>query len=215
MRLLVGLGNPGTKYERTRHNVGFRIAREAAEKLGIALDQNRWHALLGTGRVKGEQIAVMLPQTYMNASGESVGHAVRFWKVEPGALVVAHDELDLELGRIQVKLGGGDGGHNGLKSLREHLGPDFLRVRFGIGRPPQGWDPADFVLAKFLPEEESTVEQLVPVGSEASVTALVEGAAVAMNRFNRRPKDSAGQSAELKQDEVNLAGGTSSGKPKR
>ena len=107
MRLLVGLGNPGTKYERTRHNVGFRIAREAAEKLGIALDQNRWHALLGTGRVKGEQIAVMLPQTYMNASGESVGHAVRFWKVEPGALVVAHDELDLELGRIQVKLGGG------------------------------------------------------------------------------------------------------------
>ena len=214
MRLLVGLGNPGTKYERTRHNVGFRIARQAAETLGIALDQNRWHAVLGTGRIKGEQIAVMLPQTYMNASGESVGHAVRFWKVEPAALVVAHDELDLELGRIQVKLGGGDGGHNGLKSLRQHLGPDFLRVRFGIGRPPPGWDPADFVLARFLPEDDAAVDELVPLAAQASVTALVEGAAVAMNRFNRRPKEAPAQSAELPQDQVNLAEGTSSGKPK-
>jgi peptidyl-tRNA hydrolase, PTH1 family len=214
VRLLVGLGNPGTKYERTRHNVGFRIARQAAERLGIALEQNRWHAVLGTGRVKGEQIAVMLPQTYMNASGESVGHAVRFWKVEPDALVVAHDELDLDLGRLQVKVGGGDGGHNGLKSLRQHLGPDFLRVRFGIGRPPPGWDPADFVLAKFWPEEEPAVEQLVPTAAEASVTALVEGAAVAMNRFNRRPKEAAGSSATA-EGEVDLAGGSSSGKPKR
>jgi len=214
VRLLVGLGNPGTKYERTRHNVGFRIARQAAETLGIALDQNRWHAVLGTGRIKGEQIAVMLPQTYMNASGESVGHAVRFWKVEPAALVVAHDELDLELGRIQVKLGGGDGGHNGLKSLRQHLGPDFLRVRFGIGRPPPGWDPADFVLARFLPEDDAAVDELVPLAAQASVTALVEGAAVAMNRFNRRPKEAPAQSAELPQDQVNLAEGTSSGKPK-
>ena len=214
MRLLVGLGNPGTKYERTRHNVGFRIARQAAETLGIALDQNRWHAVLGTGRIKGEQIAVMLPQTYMNASGESVGHAVRFWKVEPAALVVAHDELDLELGRIQVKLGGGDGGHNGLKSLRQHLGPDFLRVRFGVGRPPPGWDPADFVLARFLPEDDAAVDELVPLAAQASVTTLVEGAAVAMNRFNRRPKEAPAQSAELPQDQVNLAEGTSSGKPK-
>jgi peptidyl-tRNA hydrolase, PTH1 family len=214
VRLLVGLGNPGTKYERTRHNVGFRIARHAAEKLGIALDQTRWHAELGTGRVRGEQIAVMLPQTYMNASGESVGHAVRFWKVEPGGLVVAHDELDLEFGRIQVKVGGGDGGHNGLKSLREHLGPDFVRVRFGIGRPLQGWDPADFVLAKFLPEEESAVDTLVPAAAEAAVTALLEGAGVAMNRFNRRPTEAAAQATE-ERDEVDLAGGASSGRPKR
>jgi PTH1 family peptidyl-tRNA hydrolase len=210
----VGLGNPGTKYERTRHNVGFRAARHAADQLGVALDQTRWHAVLGTGRVRGEQVAVMLPQTYMNASGESVGHAVRFWKVEPGGLVVVHDELDLELGRIQVKMGGGDGGHNGLKSLRQHLGPDFLRVRFGIGRPPQGWDPADFVLARFLPEEEATVDALVPSAAEAAVTALLEGAAVAMNRFNRRSKEAAAERTQ-EQDEVDLAGGASSGKPKR
>jgi peptidyl-tRNA hydrolase, PTH1 family len=214
VRLLVGLGNPGTKYERTRHNVGFRIARHAADELGMALDQTRWHAVLGTGRVRGEQIAVMLPQTYMNASGESVGHAVRFWKVEPGGLVVVHDELDLELGRIQVKMGGGDGGHNGLKSLRQHLGPDFLRVRFGIGRPPQEWDSADFVLANFLPEEEAKVDALVPSAAEAAVTALLEGAAVAMNRFNRWPKETAAERTE-EQDEVTLAGGTSPGKPKR
>ena len=103
--------------------------------------------------------------------------------------MVAHDELDLEFGRIQVKVGGGDGGHNGLKSLRQHLGPDFVRVRFGVGRPPQGWDPADFVLAKFSPEEEAALGELVPAAAEAAVEALLQGAAAAMNRFNRRPKD--------------------------
>jgi peptidyl-tRNA hydrolase, PTH1 family len=144
---------------------------------------------LGRGRGRGEPIGVLLPQTYMNLSGESVAHAARFWKVGLEQIVVAHDELDLDFGRIQVKVGGGDGGHNGLKSLRQHLGADFVRVRFGIGRPPQGWDPADFVLAKFTPEEDAAVDELVPAAAEAAVAALLEGAAVAMNRFNRRPKD--------------------------
>ena len=214
MRLLVGLGNPGAKYERTRHNLGFRVAQLAAEKLGMALDQTRWNAVLGTGRVRGEQIAIMLPQTFMNVSGESVGHAARFWKVDPGELVVAHDDLDLTLARIQVKVGGGDGGHNGLKSLRQHLGPDFVRVRFGIGRPPQGWDPADFVLARFAEEEEKIVEELLPVAAEAAAMALLEGTAAAMNRFNRRPKEAGGENDEA-QENVDLAGGGTSGKPKR
>jgi len=214
VRLLVGLGNPGAKYERTRHNLGFRVAQLAAEKLGMALDQTRWNAVLGTGRVRGEQIAIMLPQTFMNVSGESVGHAARFWKVDPGELVVAHDDLDLTLARIQVKVGGGDGGHNGLKSLRQHLGPDFVRVRFGIGRPPQGWDPADFVLARFAEEEEKIVEELLPVAAEAAAIALLEGTAAAMNRFNRRPKEAGGEKDEA-QENVDLAGGGTSGKPKR
>jgi peptidyl-tRNA hydrolase, PTH1 family len=214
VRLLVGLGNPGSKFERTRHNVGFRIARLAAEKIGVALDQTRWNAVLGMGRARGEHVAVVLPQTFMNVSGESVGHAARFWKIEPGHLVVAHDELDLDLGRIQVKVGGGDGGHNGLKSLRQHLGPDFVRVRFGIGRPPHGWDPADFVLARFAAEEEAVVEERVPVAAEAAVAALLEGTAAAMNRFNRRPRESAGEKGEAK-EKVDLAGGETSGKPKR
>ena len=195
MRLLVGLGNPGAKYERTRHNLGFRVAQLAAEKLGMALDQTRWNAVLGTGRVRGEQIAIVLPQTFMNVSGESVGHAARFWKVDPGELVVAHDDLDLTLARIQVKVGGGDGGHNGLKSLRQHLGPDF-------------------VLARFAEEEEKVVEELLPVAAEAAAVALLEGTAAAMNRFNRRPKEAGGEKDEA-QENVDLAGGGTSGKPKR
>jgi len=214
VRILVGLGNPGAKYERTRHNLGFRIARLAAEKLGVALDQTRWNAVLGTGRTRGEQIAIVLPQTFMNLSGESVGHAARFWKADLGQLVVAHDDLDLELGRVQVKVGGGDGGHNGLKSLRQHLGADFVRVRSGIGRPPQGWDPADFVLARFAEEEEKVAEEMVPIAADAAVTALLDGAAAAMNRFNRRPKEAGGKKGEVEQA-VDLAGGGTSGKPKR
>jgi len=214
VRILVGLGNPGAKYERTRHNLGFRIARLAAEKLGVALDQTRWNAVLGTGRAKGEQIAIVLPQTFMNLSGESVGHAARFWKADLGQLVVAHDDLDLDLGRVQVKVGGGDGGHNGLKSLRQHLGADFVRVRSGIGRPPQGWDPADFVLARFAEEEEKVAEEMVPIAADAAVTALLDGAAAAMNRFNRRPKEAGGKKGEVEQA-VDLAGGGTSGKPKR
>ena len=214
MRLLVGLGNPGAKYVRTRHNVGFRVADDAARKLAVPLDQTRWNALLGQGRAGGGPVGVMLPQTYMNASGESVGHAVRLWKVEPGSLVVVHDDMDLEFGRIQVKVGGGDGGHNGLKSLRQHLGPDFVRVRAGIGRPPQGWDPADFVLARFGEEEEKVAEEMVPIAAEAAVAALLEGAKAAMNRFNRRPKEAGGEKGEAVQA-VDLAGGAASGKPKR
>ncbi len=187
MRLLVGLGNPGAKYERTRHNVGFRVAEEAARKLSVPLDETRWNAVVG----KNRDLAVMLPQTYMNASGESVGHAARFWKVIPTELVVVHDDMDLEFGRIQVKVGGGDGGHNGLKSLRQHLGtPDYVRVRFGVGRPPPQWEGADWVLAKFAAEEESQLQELVPQAADAAVAALLEGPVLAMNRHNRRKETS-------------------------
>ncbi|MFL5309474.1 MAG: aminoacyl-tRNA hydrolase, partial [Myxococcales bacterium] len=144
----------------------------------------------------------------------SVGHAARFWKIDPGDVVVAHDDLDLTLSRVQVKVGGGDGGHNGLKSLRQHLGPDFVRVRFGIGRPPQGWDPADFVLARFAEEEEKVIGEVLPVAADAAAMALLEGTAAAMNRFNRRPK-AAGGEKEVVQENVDLAGVKTSGKPKR
>jgi PTH1 family peptidyl-tRNA hydrolase len=197
VRLLVGLGNPGAKYQRTRHNIGFRVAEEAAGKLGAALDQTRWNAVLGQGRAGGGPVAVLLPQTYMNASGESVGHAARFWKVGMQELVVAHDDMDLEFGRIQVKIGGGDGGHNGLRSLREHLEtPEFVRVRFGVGRPPPQWEGADWVLAKFSSEEEEMLQELIPQAAEAAVAALLEGPLLAMNRYNRRPRQA---ESEVKQ----------------
>jgi len=133
VRLLVGLGNPGPKYERTRHNIGFRVAEDAARKLGVALaTDSRWNALVG----KAKDTVVLLPQEYMNLSGESVGQAARFWKVPVNEIVVVHDEIDLEFGRIQVKQGGGDAGHNGLRSIRQHLGAgETVRVRFGSEDP--------------------------------------------------------------------------------
>jgi peptidyl-tRNA hydrolase, PTH1 family len=199
VRLLVGLGNPGQKYERNRHNVGFRVAEDAARKLGVALDMTRWNAVLGQGRASGDAVSVLLPQTYMNESGEPVGHAARFWKVEPGALVVVHDDMDLEFGRVQVKLGGGDGGHNGLKSLRQHLGTaDYARVRFGVGRPPLQWEGADWVLSNFSSAEEEQLKELIPQAAEAAVAALLEGPLLAMNRFNRRNAGSGLSSAEAK-----------------
>jgi PTH1 family peptidyl-tRNA hydrolase len=194
VRLLVGLGNPGPKYERTRHNVGFRIATLAAEKMAVALDETRWNAILGEGRAGGGPVAVLLPQTYMNASGEPVVRAARFWRVLPTELIVANDDMDLEFGRVQVKVGGGDGGHNGLRSLNQHLGtPDFVRVRFGVGRPPPLWEGADWVLSKFSDAEERELSELVPQAADAAVAALLDGPLLAMNKFNRRPKQQAAQ----------------------
>ena len=179
MLLLVGLGNPGSKYERTRHNVGFRAAVEAARACGASLDQERWGARYGVGRLGGEPVAILLPQTFMNGSGEAVGPAVRFWKVEAASVAVVHDELDFELGRLGVKVGGGDGGHNGLRSLREHLGSgEFIRVRVGIDRTRPGWDPADWVLSKFVPAEEEALQGprgLVDLAAQAACMALTEG----------------------------------------
>lgn len=186
MRLLVGLGNPGPRYERTRHNIGFRVAEDAARKLGATLSmESRWNALAG----KARDVAVLLPQGFMNLSGESVGAAARFWKVPAGDIVVVHDEIDLEFGRIQVKQGGGDAGHNGLRSIRQHLGTgDTVRLRFGVGRPPPQWEGADWVLARFSSEEEQALGELIPQAAEAAVAALLEGPLVAANRYNRRPQ---------------------------
>ena len=187
MRLLVGLGNPGSKYERTRHNIGFRVAEEAARSVGAALDQSRFGALLGQGRAGSDSVAVMLPQTFMNLSGESVGQAARFWKVGPTEIVVVHDDMDLEFGRVQVKVGGGDGGHNGLRSLKAHLGtPDYVRIRVGVGRPPPGWDPADYVLSKFTGDEENQLGTAIETATMAALDAVKEGALASMNRWNRR-----------------------------
>ncbi|HET7786429.1 MAG TPA: aminoacyl-tRNA hydrolase [Myxococcales bacterium] len=186
MRLLVGLGNPGPRYERTRHNIGFRVAEDAARKLGATLAMDsRWNALAG----KTREVAVLLPQGFMNLSGEPVGAAARFWKVAPGDIVVVHDEIDLEFGRIQVKQGGGDAGHNGLRSIRQHLGTgDTVRLRFGVGRPPPQWEGADWVLGRFSSEEEQALGELIPQAAEAAVAALLEGPLVAANRYNRRPQ---------------------------
>jgi peptidyl-tRNA hydrolase, PTH1 family len=184
--LVAGLGNPGREYADTRHNVGFMVTDELARRHG-----GSWRAKfsgdLAEIRLDGLTLAVLKPQTYMNESGRSVGAGARFFKVEPEALLVVHDEVDLEPGRLQARLGGGLAGHNGLRSVAQHLGtPEFARLRIGVGRPERG-DPrpvADFVLSPFPPEVD--VEGLVARAADAVETVAREGVEEAQNRFNER-----------------------------
>jgi PTH1 family peptidyl-tRNA hydrolase len=187
LKLLVGLGNPGPEYARTRHNVGFLVADEVARLLGTGFHLRKFGAEIAEGAAGGEKVWVVKPQTYMNHSGEAVGAAMRFWKLEPADLVVVHDDLELDAFRVQVKVGGGHGGHNGLKSVNAHVGtPDYARVRVGVGRPPALVDPADWVLGRFPRAEDREVVDVVERGAAAARMVLLDGAAKAMNEFNRR-----------------------------
>jgi PTH1 family peptidyl-tRNA hydrolase len=184
--LVAGLGNPGREYADTRHNVGFMVADELARRHGGSW-RAKFSGNLAEVRLDGLRLAVLKPQTYMNESGRSVGAGVRFFKVEPEALLVVHAEVDLEPGRLQARLGGGLAGHNGLRSVAQHLGtPEFARLRIGVGRPERG-DPrpvADFVLSPFPPDVD--VEGLVARAADAVETVAREGVEEAQNRFNER-----------------------------
>ena len=184
--LVAGLGNPGREYADTRHNVGFLVADELARRHGGSF-RSKHSGELAEIRLDGLRLALLKPQTFMNESGRSVGAAARFYKVEPDALLAVHDEVDLEPGRLQVRLGGGLAGHNGLRSIAQHLGtPDFLRLRIGVGRPERG-DPrpvADFVLSRFPAEFD--VEELVGRAADSVETLSREGLEEAQQKFNER-----------------------------
>jgi PTH1 family peptidyl-tRNA hydrolase len=184
--LVAGLGNPGREYADHRHNVGFLVGDELACRHGGSF-RSKFSGELAEFRLDGARVALLKPQTYMNESGRSVGAAVRFFKVEPEDLLVVHDEVDLVPGRLQVRLGGGLAGHNGLRSIAQHLGTgEFLRLRVGVGRPERG-DPrpvADFVLSPFSPEIE--VDELVGRAADAVETLVREGLEGAQQRFNER-----------------------------
>lgn len=184
--LVAGLGNPGREYADTRHNVGFLVADELVRRHGGSF-RSKYSGELTEIRLDGLRLALLKPQTFMNESGRSVGAAARFYKVEPEALLAVHDEVDLEPGRLQARLGGGLAGHNGLRSVAQHLGtPDFLRLRVGVGRPERG-DPrpvADFVLSRFPPEFD--VEELVGRAADAVETIAREGLEEAQQKFNER-----------------------------
>jgi PTH1 family peptidyl-tRNA hydrolase len=187
MKLLVGLGNPGAQYERTRHNVGFRAVEAFARRHRIALDGRKWNAVWGSGEVAGEKVALVLPQTFMNLSGEAAGPAQRFFKVAPADTVAVHDELDLPFGRLMLKQGGGSAGHNGLKSLTQHLGgPDYLRLRIGVDRPPPQWDTANYVLANFTGSEEKALDEVLDRAVDGLDLWLAQGTTAAMNAVNRK-----------------------------
>ena len=184
--LVAGLGNPGREYEATRHNAGFLVADELARRLGGSW-RGKFSGELAEVRLDGLRLALLKPQTYMNESGRSVGAALRFFKTDPETLLVVHDEVDLEPGRLQARFGGGLAGHNGLRSVAQHIGTsDFGRLRVGVGRPERG-DPrpvADFVLSPFPADLD--VEALVARAADAVETVALRGVEAAQQEFNER-----------------------------
>ena len=182
--LVVGLGNPGREYERHRHNVGHMVVDELARRHGGTW-KGKFSGQLAEIRVDGHRVALLKPETYMNESGRAVGGAARFYKLEPDAVLVVHDEIDLEHGRLQARKGGGLAGHNGLRSIAAHLrSQDFLRLRVGVGRPGRGDPraPADYVLSPFAPEDDA--EGLVARAADAVETLDAEGLERTQAQFN-------------------------------
>jgi len=182
--LVAGLGNPGREYERTRHNVGWLVADELARRHGGSY-RSKFSGRVAEARVGDRRLALLKPETYMNESGRSVGAAARFYKVPPERMLVVHDDVDLEEGRLQARLGGGLAGHNGLRSIAQHLGTsDFLRLRIGVGRPERGdrRPVADYVLSAFDPSFD--VDALVARAADAVEVLATDGLPAAQTRFN-------------------------------
>lgn len=181
--LVIGLGNPGPQYAKTRHNVGFMVADLLAARIGAPFTVHKKSgAEIVTGRLGGRPVVLAKPRTYMNESGRHVGPLAKFYSVPPGDVIVLHDELDIAFGRIRLKLGGGEGGHNGLRSLVNALGTkDFQRVRIGIGRPPGRKDPAAFVLEPFNANERDEVPTICEQAADATELLLELGVEPAQN----------------------------------
>jgi PTH1 family peptidyl-tRNA hydrolase len=192
MKLIVGLGNPGFLYTRNRHNIGFMCVSHLARTRKIMFDRKQGHARTGIGNIAGHRVVLARPQTYMNASGESVSALMRKLNVSAANIVVIHDDLDLPLGKIRLRWGGSSGGHKGIDSIIANIGtPDFYRVRVGIGRPEIDSKVADkesavidYVLKDFTQEEKKIIDDVIPQVSEAIVYLLSEGLTKAMNRYN-------------------------------
>jgi PTH1 family peptidyl-tRNA hydrolase len=186
MWLLVGLGNPGAAYQKTRHNVGFLVVDAWAARHQADDWRSRFGGLVARTTVAGNEVLVVKPQSYMNLSGRVVGPAAGFYKVPLDHVLVVHDDADLPLGTLRLKVGGGHGGHNGLRSLTADLGgAAFLRIRLGIGRQP-GADLADFVLGSFAPDEKPALAAVVDTAVDAIDLIVDRGMTPAMNRFNGR-----------------------------
>ncbi|MEA3544845.1 MAG: aminoacyl-tRNA hydrolase [Thermodesulfobacteriota bacterium] len=184
MKLLVGLGNPGSKYSATRHNIGFHVVERVALRYRIALKKKGYQGIYGVGRVANRETTILLPQTFMNCSGSCVNAAYQSFGIEPGDLIVIYDDLDLPFGRLRVRVDGGHGGHNGLRDIVAVLGcKDFIRLRVGIGRPERG-DVTGHVLSRFSSNEQKLLPQLLDTAAEAVEKILSDGATEAMNSFN-------------------------------
>jgi PTH1 family peptidyl-tRNA hydrolase len=189
--LVAGLGNPGIHYADTRHNVGAMVVDELARRAGLAAWRSAYRGRFGLIALGGERVGLLSPETFMNLSGLSVRPAMAFYKLEPEQVLVVHDDVDLPFGELRLKLGGGDAGHKGLKSISQELGSsEFARLRFGIGRPPEdfGGDVSDFVLNTFAPAERASLPGRIGAAADAVERVVSRGMAAAMNTTNQRNK---------------------------
>jgi len=187
VKLIVGLGNPGSKYSDSKHNAGFLVVDELAGKWNIEISTRKFDSFFGKGIIKKYSVVVAKPQTYMNLSGVAVERLARFFKVGTDDVIVIHDDLDLGFGDIRIKVGGGDGGHKGLRSVIDCLGgPELTRIRFGIGKPVQKEMTERFVLEPFSDDEMKHMSGLITRACDAVVEVVSSGAQIAMNKFNVR-----------------------------
>ena len=188
MKLVVGLGNPGDRYDQTRHNIGFAVADKVAAVTGAGPSKIRFEGAFAEASV-GEKFLILWPQTYMNLSGKSVRQACDFYKLSSDRVLVLCDDMNLEGGRLRFRSCGSAGGQNGLADVIKQLGTNQIaRLRIGIGRPPAGWDPADYVLGKFSKSESAVMDQASEVAAKAVVDWCVHGSDYVMNQYNGKPK---------------------------
>lgn len=190
MWLIVGLGNPGAQYARTRHNIGFDCLETLAERHGLSFRGKRANSLIAEGNLGGTRVALVQPQTYMNLSGQAVANLRNWYKIDPaGELLVVYDDLDLPFGKIRLRERGSPGTHNGMRSIVQQLGGNaFPRLRVGIGQPPGKMDAAAYVLARFNKDEEAQLPALRDTVADAIELVVREGMSTAMNRYNPKEK---------------------------
>ena len=185
MKCFIGLGNPGPKYDKTRHNIGFMAIDRLSSDIDIELDKTKFKCNFGTGLLNGEKVMLVKPQTFMNLSGEGVRPLVDYYNIELEDIVVIYDDLDLPLGRIRLRQKGSGGGHNGIKSLTQHFGSEkYNRIRLGIERPPQGMPVTNYVLGKFPKADSQTVDKVLDVSSEACRSFVSAPFLDVMNEYN-------------------------------
>lgn len=187
MKIMIGLGNPERRYDGTRHNIGFSAVVRLSDDYHISCTMNKHKALCGAGYIEGEKVLLAMPQTYMNASGESVRELVDFYKVEPEDILVIYDDISLAPGQLRIREKGSAGGHNGIKNIISHLGTDvFPRIKIGVGQKPEGWDLVDYVLGRFPNEEEPVMRDALKRVSQAVSVICKDGIGSAMNQFNKK-----------------------------
>ena len=196
MKAIIGLGNPGMKYAGTRHNIGFDAVTAIADKYNLSINNKKFKGVYADGHIAGEKVLLVQPQTFMNLSGECVREVADFYKLNPDEIIIICDDINLDVGRLRIRKKGSAGGHNGLKNIIAHLGTEeFPRIRVGVGEKTEGWDLADYVLARFDKDSEPVIREALANAVGAVETWISEGIDAAMNRFNvsRNKKEESSQ----------------------